>query len=446
MAPPISTKRTPEREALGRLFHSATAAVAPEALIRRHLVAADGQALLGEGVVSDPVRLPFPVALAGAGKAAARMARGCEQTLGADRVRGLVITADGCEVPLRQVECLVAGHPIPDQRGVTATERLLGTLGNVAGPLLFLLSGGASSLLVRPRPPVTLADQAEVSRLLLACGADIAEFNCVRKHLSQVKGGGLLRATRGAVHTLVLSDVVGDDPTVIGSAPTVADPTTHADAMAVLRRYDLVARVPPVVRDSLEAGVRGEVPETVKPGDPDAARGDARVVGSNSLALAAAAAAAKEAGWLLRALAAPLVGDVRQAAVRLAGEVQEEVRAARSTGRRHCILAGGETTVRLTGGGRGGRNQELALALAGPIRGLPAVVLSAGSDGIDGPTDAAGAFVDGTTLDRAGAIGLDPAAHLADNDSYTFFDRLGDLFSPGPTGTNVADFQLILVG
>lgn len=422
------------------------AAVAPEILIRRHVAAGDGVAVLRGADGSASRRLPLPVTVAGAGKAAARMALGCEVVLGAEAVSGLVITADGCEERLASVTCLAAGHPLPDERGLAASRRLLEIVRAARGAVLFLLSGGASSLLVLPRPPLGLDDEIEVARLLLESGADITEFNCVRKHLSLVKGGGLLRAAPAAVHTLVLSDVVGDDLAVIGSGPTVADPTTFADALAVLRRYDLLDAAPPRVLRLLEAGARGEVEETLAPEDPEAARGTAQIVGSNAIALEAAATAGRGQDLRVRRLTPPLTGDVRVAARRLAAEIRREVAAACSSGRRHLLLSGGETTVRVTGGGRGGRNQELALALAEEIRDLPVAVLCAGSDGVDGPTDAAGAFADGTTAARAASLGLDIGSYLAANDSYSFFDRLGDLFRPGPTGTNVADLQLAAVG
>jgi hydroxypyruvate reductase len=343
------------------------------------------------------------------------------------------------------VRCLTAGHPIPDARGLSATRRLIEVV-RQAGPLLFLLSGGASSLLIQPRPPVSLPDKIALSRLLLDSGASITEFNTVRKHLSLVKGGGLLRYARDPIYTLMLSDVIGDDAAVIGSGPTVPDATTFGEALDILRRYDLVGRAPASVLRLLEAGCRGEVSETVKPDEPEAGRALAAVVGSNRTALAAAARLAEAAGWRVRELRQLLSGDTHAAARLFAWEIEADIAATRTDGDRRCLLAGGETTVRVIGGGRGGRNQEFALALAGAIQGRRVAVLSAGSDGIDGPTDAAGAFVDGSTLVRAKKAGLDAAALLAANDSYRFFERLGDLFRPGPTGTNVMDIKIALVG
>lgn len=404
------------------------AAVDPTRLVRDHLA-----------------RQPPPardVVVIGAGKAAARMAAGVEGMWSPSQLGGLVVTAPGGEVPLARVGVAIGSHPVPDEHSLGATVELcrMLTAAAPAAAVVALISGGASSLLVQPRPPLSLADKMAVNRLLLACGADIAAINTVRKHLSLVKGGGLLRLAGGrAVTTLLLSDVVGDDPSVIGSAPTLPDPTTYADALAVLRRFGVLARVPVAVHRLLEAGTRGAVPETVKPTDPCAAGAAATVIGSNAAARRAAAAHAAAIGYEAIVDDAPLVGDTRAAAAAWAQHLRRLPR-----GRRWCAIAGGETTVVVRGRGRGGRNQEFALALAAALAGEPVAVLSAGTDGIDGPTDAAGAFVDGATQSRAAASGLDPDRALADNDSYSFFDRLGDLLRTGPTGTNVMDLKLAI--
>jgi hydroxypyruvate reductase len=379
-----------------------------------------------------------PTLVVGAGKAAARMAAGCEAVLGSQHVRGLVIVPDDCALPLASVDVAIASHPMPDRRGLEASAALWRLLAEAPpGLVLCLVSGGASSLLIMPRPPVTLADKIEVNRLLLGSGAEIHEVNTVRKHLSLVKGGGLLRAVRGRrVTTLILSDVVGNDPSTVGSGPTIPDPTTFADALAVLERRGISGQVAPTVRELLRRGSQGGEPETVKPGDDEAALVDASVIGSNRTARLAAAAEARRLGYGVTVLDEPVVGDTTAAArgwlasLRRAGP--------------HCSIAGGETTVELRGSGRGGRNQEFALALVEPLAGSPFAVLSVGTDGIDGPTDAAGAFVDGASLERARRLGLDPAAALRDNDSYRFFDRLGDLLRCGPTGTNVMDLKLAI--
>jgi glycerate-2-kinase len=296
--------------------------------------------------------------------------------------------------------------------------------------------------LVCPRPPVTLEDKTTTTRLLLACGADFHAVNTVRKHLSAVKGGGLLRQTQRRILALLLSDVVGDETSTIGSGPTAPDETTFADAWAVLVHHHLETRVPPSIVRLLHDGMAERIAETVKPESSEAARCRNVIIGSNRTALQGAAMAARRRGWAVVIDDRPLHGDTTVAARRFAARIRElAVRA----GKRQplCILAGGETTVEVRGGGRGGRNQEFALAVA--LAGTSDTVLSAGTDGIDGPTDAAGAFVDGTTLQRAHACRLDLDAALRANDSYTAFSRLGDLFRCGPTGTNVMDIKIALI-
>ena len=372
------------------------------------------------------------------------MAAGCERALGGDGVEGEVIVADGYGAELESIRVTEAGHPLPDARGVQATRRITQQLERTpAHGVLCVISGGASSLLPQPRPPVTLEDKIVTTQLLLASGADIDEFNCVRKHLSTVKGGGLLRHGRSPMVGLLISDVVGDDPGTIGSGPTAPDVTTFGEAWAILERYELIPRLPRSVLQLFHDGRSGRIPETVKPSDPLADRCRNWVIGSNRMALAAAASAARRCGWAVHLEEEPLTGDTRTAARSFAGRLHALVR--RPAVGPLCVLAGGETTVRVTGRGRGGRNQEFALALADALAGDDILVLSAGTDGIDGPTDAAGAFVDGTTLQRAIASGQDVERALADNDSYGFFAALGDLFAPGPTGTNVMDIKIALI-
>lgn len=381
----------------------------------------------------------------GAGKAAARMAAGCEAALAETSVCGLVLTADGCGVPLDRIECFEAGHPIPDERGTVATARLCQRLASSQKPVIVLISGGASALLVQPVPPVTLADKVAVNELLLRCAASIDEVNCVRKHVSLVKGGGLLRWCRSRpLLTMILSDVIGDDPSVIGSGPTVADPTTFAGALEVLRRHDIETKVPRSVARRLMRGSRGEIEETVKPGSAAEQGADSVILGNNRTALMAAAAAATRLGYRAVVMPTPLVGGTiatARAWLRAVRRLGDEI-----GGSRWCVVAGGETTVNVKGPGRGGRNQEFALALVDDLAGAALQVLSAGTDGIDGPTDAAGAFVDGESAARAQRYGVQPAIALERNDSYGFFAALQDLFIPGPTGTNVADIKIAVGG
>ena len=335
---------------------------------------------------------------------------------------------------------------MPDSRGLAATERLCRLLSsNTALPTIVLISGGASSLLVRPRPPVSLPDKITVHERLLKSGADIAQINTVRKHLSLVKGGGLLRLTRSRpLATFILSDVVGDDPSVVGSGPTTSDPTTYADARRVLESLGLYGHdaIPDSVRSLVAQGVAGQAPETVKPGEASLQGVDNLIIGSNRTALVAAASEAEGLGYAVAIAPSPISGETETAARAWLGWARSAANAMSAA--RCCLLSGGETTVTVKGPGRGGRNQEFALAIAPAIAADGWVVLSAGTDGIDGPTDAAGAFVDGSTAARAKAAGVDPEIMRARNDSYGFFDRLGDLFRCGPTGTNVMDIKIAI--
>lgn len=401
------------------------------------MTAAEPSRLVARYLRDHPFGSGRPVLIFGAGKAAARMAQGAEAALGM-AAGGEVVVADGCAVPLRTVNVHNGGHPLPDQRGAEATMAVTQLASTANGPVLCVFGGGASSLLVQPAPPITLAEKIAVNQLLLECGADILEINTVRKHLSTVKGGGLLRVIRSRpVLTLVLSDVIGDDPSVVASGPTTADRSSFADALGVLDRYRIAATVPAAVRDRLERGARGLLRETLKPHDPELSDTAVAVVGSNGLALAAAAVRAQELGYEVLVDDTPLHGETRDTAQRWWARW-----AARINGRRACAIAGGETTVTVRGSGRGGRNQEFALALVAVSSRARLAMLSAGTDGIDGPTDAAGAFVDGRTASRAQTLGLDADAALAANDAYPYFDRLGDLLRCGPTGTNVMDIKI----
>jgi hydroxypyruvate reductase len=300
--------------------------------------------------------------------------------------------------------------------------------------------------LPRPAEGITLQEKQETTRLLLACGADIRELNTLRKHLSAIKGGHLARlAAPAAVVSLILSDVVGDPLDVISSGPTVPDPTTFGDALAVLAKYGLTARVPRAVLDRLERGARGDLPDTPKPGDPCFRRVSNIVVGSNALAVDAAARQARALGYRALVLSTTIEGETRDVA-RMHAAILREIRSSGRPARPPaCVISGGETTVTLRGEGLGGRNQEFALAAAIDLEGLPGVLaFSAGTDGTDGPTDAAGAMADGATLARAAALGLDARDALARNDSYHFFEPLRDLAMTGPTGTNVMDIRLML--
>jgi hydroxypyruvate reductase len=378
----------------------------------------------------------------GAGKAGGTMARAAERVLGARITAGCVAVKDGDPAKSRRIDLRPCGHPVPDQRGVAAAERIA-ELCSTAGPrdlVVCLLSGGASALLPAPVPPVTLAEKQETTKLLLASGATIHQINAVRKHISAIKGGRLAQlAAPARVLTLALSDVVGDQLDVIGSGPTAPDASTFADALAVLDRFHLRPRVPQSVREKLETGPD----ETPKPGDPIFAHVENLIVGSNQKALEAAAAKAKALGYRTLILASTIEGETRDVA-RMHAAIARQIRQyGQPVKPPACVISGGETTVTIRGQGKGGRNQEFALAAAIDITGLEnTLILSAGTDGTDGPTDAAGAIADGETCSRSK---IDAAQSLAQNDSYPFFEKLGDLVITGSTGTNVMDLHLMLV-
>lgn len=374
------------------------------------------------------------------------MAAAAERVLGRRITAGLVNVKYGHVAKLRRIELNECGHPIPDERGVAGAERIatLAAKAQRDDLVVCLISGGASALLPLPAAPITLEEKQEVTRLLLASGADIHEINATRKHISRIKGGQLARlAAPATVESLLLSDVIGDEPGVIGSGPTAPDASSFLLVAVILGKYSLRDRVPRSVRERIERGMQGEIPETPKPSDPLFRRVRHTVVGSNRLALAAARRRARELGFRTLVLTSEIQGEARQIARMHAAIARELVQSGQPLKPPVCIISGGETTVTLKGTGLGGRNQEFTLAAAIDIAGLPnTVILSAGTDGSDGPTDAAGAIADGDTLRR----GLDAPVFLNNNDSYHYFAGLGDLIKTGPTLTNVMDVQLVLVG
>ena len=441
-------QRIPMRQQAEEIFRAALKAVDPIEAVFRYVKLADGVLQVGER------RFEFEdydrILVVGAGKAGAPMARALEDLLG-DRISdGVIVVKEGHGLPLQHVRIHEAGHPVPDERGIRGAEDIL-SLVSTAGErdlVLCVISGGGSALLVAPAEGISLEDKQEVTQLLLACGADIHEINTVRKHLSRAKGGGLARFAHPAtVVTLILSDVIGDDLNVIGSGPTVPDPSTFADAEGVFKKYDIWERVPSSVKDRFQKGLKGNIQDTPKSGDVAFQRCYSELVGTNIQALIAAGKEAERQGYRALILSSTVEGEAREV-VKVLTAIAKEVR---SSGNPlpapACILWGGETTVTLQGDGKGGRNQEFALASALIIDGLEnVVVLSAGTDGTDGPTDAAGAIADGTTLTRANAKGLDPLDYLRRNDSYHFLQALGDLVITGPTRTNVMDVYMVLVG
>lgn len=392
------------------------------------------------------------VTVTGMGKATARMALGLERLLG-DRISGgLVAVKAGHVEELERIRILEAAHPVPDARSAAAAGAILDLARGCDQHTLAisLISGGGSAIACAPAAGLTLDDKQAATRLLLGCGATIHELNCVRKHLSRIKGGRLARAFAPATAlNLLLSDVVGDDLDVIASGPTVADPSSFAEALEILRRHGLERRVPGPALEILQAGARGALEETPKPGDPSLAGTRNILLGTNRQALLSAERRARELGYHTLVLTARLTGEAREVAHVLLGIGEDIAVSGFPLPRPACVIAGGETTVTLRGAGKGGRNQELALACLEAMGRAPAsrgvVLLAASTDGNDGPTDAAGAFAAHAILDRARALGLDPHAYLAANDSHAFHQRAGSLLRTGPTNTNVSDLAVLLV-
>lgn len=394
-----------------------------------------------------PPHLPPPpkgrTIVVGAGKASAAMARAVEQHFPGE-VSGLIVTRYGHGVKTERIEIVEAAHPVPDAAGSAAAGRILRMVQGLGADdlVLCLISGGGSALLALPAPGLTLADKQAVNKALLKSGAAIGEMNCVRKHLSAIKGGRLAVAAAPAqVVTLMISDVPNDDPSVIASGPTVADPTTAADALAILEKYRIAEPA------SVLAHLRRGDDETPKPGDPRLARIDNRIIATPQQSLEAAAAVARRAGYAPLILSDSVEGEARDVALVHAAIARHCARNGQPAVPPCAILSGGETTVTVRGKGRGGRNAEFLLALAVALEGLAGIdALAADTDGIDGTEDNAGAVIAPDSLARAAALGIDAKALLADNDGYNFFAGLGDLVVTGPTFTNVNDFRAILVG
>ena len=434
------------REPILRIMQAALQAVDPRRAVLKQL-RRDGNVLF---VGNRPYALDQGrVIVVGAGKAGAPMAAAVEEVIGDRLSGGSVVVKRGYAAPTARITVHEAGHPVPDEAGVAGTADVLSRLRNLSADdlVICLLSGGGSALLVQPVGGVGLEDLRVTNDLLLRSGATIQEINAVRKHLSRVKGGKLAQvAVPARVVSLVLSDVVGNPLDVIASGPTVPDPTTFAEAVEVLRRYALLDRVPTPVRDCLMRGVRGEIAETPKPGDPTLADVRTVIIGSNEIAAEAARAQARAEGFNALLLSTFVEGEAREVARVIAAIAREVCHSGRPVPAPACLIAGGETTVTVRGSGKGGRNQELALAAAIQIAGLDQVTIaSLATDGTDGPTDAAGALADGTTVARAAKLGLDARDFLDCNDAYRFFEALGDLLVTGPTRTNVNDLMFAFV-
>lgn len=438
------------RSDAARIWTAALNAVDPQTAVRRF--AKRRGSILTIGDRNMDLDSAGRVWVLGAGKAAAPMGSAVERILGKYLAGGILVTKYGHGGPLKKLELVEAGHPLPDRNGLLAGKRIVEMAKTQIGPhdlVLCLLSGGGSALLVSPAAGITLEDKLACTDVLLRAGANIRELNAVRKHLSNLKGGGLASLLpRNRVFSLILSDVVGDALDTIASGPLVPDPTTYRECMEILERLQVADSVPRAVIGRLEAGLSGGIPETPKSGDPVFRLKESVVVGSNTRACTAAAAAARRLGYRTMILTTRLEGDTSAAAAFHMSIAREIVTNKRPVRRPACILSGGETTVKVSGSGKGGRNQEFALQCVAGLAHLPApcLVASLGTDGTDGPTEAAGALADNSTLARSikfGARFLEES--LRENNSYGFFDRLGDLIVTGPTRTNVMDVHIILI-
>ncbi|WP_449242967.1 glycerate kinase type-2 family protein [Desulfovibrio sp.] len=451
------------RDQLRQIFSAALQRIDPYRMLLDHVRVEGGRLLVEMENERHEVDLSAfrRILVLGAGKASARMGRAIEEILG-DRVSGgCIVTKYGHAEPLERIEVLEAGHPVPDENGVRAARKIADLADQAEADTLVvtLISGGGSALLPSPleietdgeRIALTLADKQQATRELLACGADIGEINCLRKHLSGLKGGRLLqRLSPARSCNFILSDVVGDHLDTIASGITAHDRSTFAQAAAVIDKYGLDARVSPKIMHVLRLGLAGRIPDTVKPGDPalDLARNI--LIGTNHAAMLAACETAASLGYNVAPLTCMLTGEAREAAKFLSGIAQDVRRREMLVKRPACVILGGETVVTLFGEGKGGRNQEMALAFLAQMdldeeRGRGIHFLSASTDGSDGPTDAAGAFASTDLLERAKSAGLSIADSLRNNDSYHFFERIDGLFKTGPTMTNVCDLHILLV-
>ncbi len=435
------------KQALETIFMAGLKAVDPEEAIRRH-VQLTGD-LLKVGGYEYPLAAFDRVFVTGFGKGTAPMARALEEILGERLTEGWITVKYGHGLPLKKVRVMEAGHPIPDQAGLLATRFILDRLKMCTEKDLVLcaFSGGGSALSPAPRGTLKLAEKQETTQHLLDCGATIFELNAMRKHLSLCKGGQLARiAFPATIVSLILSDVVGDPLDVIASGPAVPDPSTFSDCIRIIDRYGLQEKLPSAVLKLLHDGAKGQIADTPKAGDAVFKKGLNLIVGSNRAALLAAAGKAEALGYNALVLSSFVQGEAREIARAFAAIGKEIVASGHPISPPACILAGGETTVTIRGSGKGGRNQELALAAALAMDGWPRMaLLSAGTDGSDGPTNASGAFVDGNTCPDALRKGIDPEKYLRGNDAYHFFNQLDDLLITGPTRTNVMDVICLLV-
>jgi hydroxypyruvate reductase len=429
------------------IFEASLAAADPILLVRRSLQL-DGAILQAGKRLYDLARYSN-LYVVGAGKAAAKMARAVEALLGERIAGGIVIVKHGHSIPLKKLKIVEAGHPIPDPAGIRATEAIIRLLRRTQKNdlILCLVSGGASALLSCPVVGLSLQDKQRTTQALLNCGARIQEVNAIRKHISGIKGGRLAElAYPSTVLSLILSDVIDDSMDNIGSGPTAPDSSTFADCLSIIDRYGLGDMIPLAVTTFLKKGAAGEIADTPKADNPIFQQVQNLLIGNNQLALVAAKEKAQALGYNTLILSSSVEGEATRVAIDHVVSARDVLSSSSPVRPPACIISGGETTVTIRGAGLGGRNQEFALAAALEIDGLNGiVVLSGGTDGTDGPTDAAGGIVDGTTVQRARDQGLNARSYLERNDSYPLLKAVGDLLITGPTLTNVMDLRLILI-
>ncbi|MFP4082882.1 MAG: glycerate kinase [Candidatus Aminicenantes bacterium] len=440
--------RTSLRKEAAAIFQAGLKAVNPVHAVRRHLQLQDDKLTVNR--CSYDLKTYQRIFVVGMGKASAAMAQPLEEILGHRLNAGTVNVKYGHTVPLNVIQIHEAGHPVPDQQGLRGAQQMVQLLQQAGEKdLVFcLISGGGSALLPLPSAGLTLEDIQNTTKILLECGATIHEINAIRKHVSQIKGGRLARLTYpAALVSLILSDVIGNNLDTIASGPTVPDHSTFTDCLHILKKYDILGKIPPSVYQLLKKGAQGKIEETPKPDDSAFTRAQNVIIGSSILAVEAAKKKSDELGYHSLIISTFIQGESREIAKMHTAMAKEIISSRNPVPRPACIISGGETTVTLRGTGLGGRNQEFVLAAAMEIDGWEGVViLSGGTDGTDGPTDAAGAVADGSTIVRAKELGLDAEQHLRSNDSYHFFQPLDDLIMTGPTFTNVMDLRLVMVG
>ncbi len=430
------------------IFQAGLKAVNSINSVKKHLIRDDDKIKVGDRTYD--LNQYDRILVVGGGKASAAMAQPVEEILGERLKDGILNVKYSHAVPLNTIRINEAGHPVPDEAGLNGTQQIIQLLrqSDERDLVICLISGGGSALMPSPAEGLTLEDKRQLTRLLLESGATIQEINALRKHVSQIKGGRLARlAYPSTLIALILSDVIGDDLDSIASGPTVPDKSTYQDCLHILDKYSIQPKIPAAVLELLEKGAKGEIEETPKADDPAFERAYNVIIASNILAIRAAQKKAEELGYHTLILSSLIEGETKEVSKVHAAIAKEILNTENPVPKPACIISGGETTVTIRGKGLGGRNQEFALAAAIEIEGSEnIVILSGGTDGTDGPTDAAGAIADGTTLQRAKAMGLDAEHYLRENDSYHFFRPLNDLLMTGPTYTNVMDLRLVIVG